>query len=46
MPLFNPPCSGCKNYLGSGKCQAYPKVIPKEILEGKDQHRKIRDDQE
>ena len=45
MPLYYPVCSHCVNYLGSGKCQAYPDGIPEDILEGKVSHRDVRDDQ-
>ena len=33
-------CIGCKNYQLLGKCKAFPKGIPNEILTGEKNHSK------
>lgn len=36
--MTNIVCFNCKYYLGDLKCMAFEDEIPKEILEGKNQH--------
>jgi len=33
-------CISCEHYLGVGKCEAFPKGIPEEIISGKVSHTK------
>lgn len=38
-------CINCKHYLGDLKCGAFPLGIPKEILDGSNDHSKPLPDQ-
>ncbi len=38
-------CFECTHYLGEGKCLAFPKKIPEEIITGEELHDKTRKDQ-
>jgi hypothetical protein len=34
-------CANCKNYIGEGKCKAFPSGIPDMVLLGDNNHEKI-----